>query len=622
LNNDRLTFKDHHTESRIFTGRLLFCVAVVLVLTGVLLGRMVWLQWAEHERYRALSDENRIQTRAITPPRGLILDRDGRVLAENRPTFSVTLVPEQIKDMEATLAALRDRIELEDQDLERFRARLDSPRRPREPVPLRSRLTEAEIARLVVTRHEHPGVRVEAEAIRHYPHEQLMSHVVGYVNRINAEDLRRMSQAERARYAGTHFYGRTGLESFYQDRLHGRPGSRQVETNARGRTLRVVSETAPQAGEDLRLALDLEVQKAAWRALGERRGAVVAMDPRDGGVLAFVSRPGFDPNRFVTGISHDRYQAYRENLDKPLFNRAARGQYPPGSTIKPFIGLAGLEHDVTDWGYTIYDPGYFSLENDPHRYRCWKREGHGKVDLHKAVVVSCDTYYYEMGFNLGIQRMHDFLARFSLGQPTHIDLPGESAGILPSKEWKKRARGASWYHGDTVNASIGQGFMLSTPLQLAQATTFFARHGDPTVPHLAAQPHREPALEELQLDQPRNWERMGQAMEDVVHGLRGTARVVGRNAKYRIAGKTGTSQVVSIPQGEEYDEAEIAERLRDHALFVAYAPAEDPAIAVAVLVENGSHGGSTAGPVARATMDAWLLDDNGELAIPSAMGAQ
>lgn len=617
MKNERLTFRDHLAESRIFNARLLVCVVVVIILMGLLFGRMVWLQGVQHERYRSLSDENRIQTRAIKPPRGLIRDRDGRILADNQPTFSVSLVPEQIEDMEQTLAALDQRIDLSERDRQQFRSRLNNPRRPFEPIPLRSRLTEAEIARLVVARHRYPGVRVDAEAIRHYPHEEMLSHLIGYVNRISAEDLRSMTRAQRADYTGSNFYGRTGVESFYEERLHGTPGSRQVETNARGRTLRVVNEEPPQAGEDLELALDLEVQRAAWRALGERRGAVVALDPRDGGVLAFVSRPGFETNRFVTGISNKAYQQYQQDLDNPLFNRAAHGQYPPGSTIKPFLGLAGLITDTTDWDYTIDDPGYFSLEDDPRIYRDWKRGGHGKVDLHKAVVQSCDTYFYELGFDLGIDRIHEHLARFGLGERTGIDLPGESSGILPSRTWKQRERGNSWYHGDTINSSIGQGFMLATPLQLAQATALFTRRGEPMVPHLAGRPHREPPLRNpLQPDTPKHWERMSEAMEAVVHGRKGTARVVGRQAEYRIAGKTGTSQVFSVPEDEEYDEEELEERLHDHALFISYAPADDPAIAVAVLVENGSHGGSTAGPVARATMDAWLLNDQGEVSVP------
>jgi penicillin-binding protein 2 len=620
LKDARLTLKDHGGEGRIFSARLVFSVLVVVVLTGVLLGRMVWLQGIQHDRYRSLSDENRVQTLAVAPPRGLILDRDGRVLADNRPDFVVTVVPERVDNLQATLEKLSRLMRLDEETLERFHERLDNPRRPWEPVPLRSRLEEEEIARITVAQHEMPGVRVEAEAIRHYPHAELTSHLVGYVNRINAQDLRNMTTEEQAGYAGTHFYGRIGVENFYEDQLHGDVGFRKVETNARGRILRVVEDQPPEPGNDLRLGLDLAVQQAAFNALGDRRGAVVAMDPRDGSVLAFVSRPGFDPNLFVTGISHDDYAAYREDLDKPLFNRATQGQYPPGSTVKPFIGLAGLDAGVTDWQYTINDPGFYQLEDDPHIYRDWKKGGHGRVDLEKAVVQSCDTYFYELGFELGIDRMHDYLAEFGLGRKTGIDLPTEYAGILPSRDWKRGARGSSWYHGDTINASIGQGFMLSTPLQLAQATALFARQGEPVIPHVVGRPHRQPKLEPIKLEQPQDWARMADTMEEVVYGLRGTARIVGLNSAYRIAGKTGTSQVFSVAQDEEYNEEEVAERLRDHALFIAYAPADDPAIAVAVIVENGSHGGSTAGPVARATMDAWLLNENGELEVPPVFG--
>lgn len=616
MNNARLTLRDRHREERVFSSRLFWALLFVAVLTLVLVVQMVSLQWFQHDRFRSLADENRIQTLAVAPPRGLILDRNGKVLADNRPAFSVTLIPEQVESLEDTLEQLGERIALDEEDLATFRERLTSPRRPWEPVPLRSRLTEEEIARIAVIQHELPGVRVRAEAIRHYPHGELLSHLVGYVNRINAADLRGMEPRQLADYAGTHFYGRTGIENFYQNRLHGSAGFRKVEINARGRMLRVVENQPPVPGDDIRLSLDLEVQRAAFKALGERRGAVVAIDPRDGGVLAFVSRPGFNPNLFVTGISQDDYSQLREDADRPLFNRATQGQYPPGSTVKPMIGLAALEAEATDWSRTIEDPGYYSLEDDPRVYRDWKRGGHGRVDLHKAVVQSCDTYFYDMGFRLGIDRMHDFLSHFHIGRKTGIDLPSEATGIMPSRDWKRGARGASWYHGDTVNTSIGQGFMLATPLQLAHATSFFARQGRPLVPHVAARAHRRPEDAPLTLKEPSHWQRMGQAMEDVVHGLRGTARIVGINSKYRIAGKTGTSQVFSVAQDEEYDEDEIAERLRDHALFVAYAPAEDPAIAVAVIVENGSHGGSTAGPVARATMDAWLLDDSGELAPP------
>ncbi len=616
-----LKFKDHHQENRIFSARLTATLVAVLVLSLVLAGRMVWLQAMEHERYTTLSDRNRVQTQTLSPPRGLIRDRQGRILADNRPNFSVTLIPEQVRDLEETLSEVNRLVTLEEEDVQRFLGRLRGPRRPWEPIPLRARVTEEELARLVVNQHRLPGVRIDATPIRHYPHGEMLSHVLGYVNRISRQDLDRMSREQRANYAGTHFHGRSGLERQYESLLHGTAGHRKVETNARGRVLRVLEEDPPQPGEDLQLHLDLEVQRAAWEALEGHRGAIVAMDPRDGGVLAFVSRPGIDPNLFVTGISRDDYDAYRDDLDRPLFNRALQGQYPPGSTIKMMHGLAGLEHGTVTWEDSIWDPGYFRLPNQNRVFRDWKREGHGWVDMHRAVAESCDTYFYKMAYDLGIDRMQAFNSGFGLGRPTGVDLPNERAGIQPSREWKRRARGESWFHGDTINASIGQGYTLATPMQLTYATTVLARQGQPVTPRIAELPLAGDTLvqEPVTLSEPEHWDRMQAAMEDVLHGERGTARMTGRNAAYRIAGKTGTSQVFSLEQEEEYDEDEIEERLRDHALFIAFAPADDPAIAVAVLVENGGSGGGVAAPKARQIMDTWLLDENGELDPPPAM---
>ena len=609
-----LTLKDHHHEQRIFSVRLVVAVLLVLLLTLILISRMVWLQVIQHSRYTTLSDNNRVQTLAVSPPRGLITDRDGVILAENRPDFSLELIIEQAGDLDQLIGELGKLIELDTGDLERFQKRRLTARRPWEPVPLRGRLSEEEIARLAVNQHRLPGIRISADPIRHYPHGILFSHVLGYVNRINAQDLEAMTLDEQRDYAGTHFYGRSGIERFYEDQLHGQVGYRQVETNARGRILRILEEQPPVPGEDLRLRLSMRVQKAAYEALGERRGAVVAIDPRDGSVLAFVSRPGFDPNLFVTGISYKDYSAYQSDPDNPLFNRALQGRYPPGSTIKPMLGIAGLDAGVTNWQRTISDPGYYQLENDPHRYRDWKRWGHGRVDLHKAVVQSCDTYFYDMGFKLGISRMHEYMTQFSLGAPTGIDLYNESSGIMPSKEWKRAYRTRPWFHGDTINASIGQGFVLATPLQLATATAITASHGKKVVPTLAG--HKQPVERtEITLNDESNWEKMTDAMVAVT-GPRGTARVMAVDAQYAIAAKSGTAQVFSVGQDETYNEDELAERMLDHALMVSFAPAEQPAIAVGVLVENGRHGGSTAGPVARQVMDAWLLNENGELDVP------
>ena len=619
LSNIRL--RDHHREAQIFSSRLVAAVILVTLLTCLLVGRMVWLQWAQYERFALLSEENRLQTQALPPPRGLILDRNGTVLADNQPDFSLTLIPEQVKYLDTTLEKIGALIPFSDDDRQRLNDLIKSRRRPWDPVPLRGRLTDEELALIAASLHELPGVRISAEAIRHYPYDELFSHVIGYVNRINVDDQARMDEATLANYAGTHFYGRSGIERYYESELHGTVGYRKVETNARGRVLHVVEEQPPVPGKDLQLYIDLATQQAAWKALGQRRGAVVAIDPRDGGVLAFVSRPGYDPNLFVTGISHEDYARYRDDHDRPLFNRAIQGQYPPGSTIKPLIGLAGLDYGVTNWSRTIRDPGIFQLPDTERTYRDWKRGGHGIVDMHTAVVQSCDVYFYDMGVKLGIDNYHDFLDKFALGRLTGIDIPGELAGILPSRQWKRAARNAPWFHGDTVNASIGQGYVLTTPLQLALSTAILSVNGKQLTPRVARDNPVIVPGEDIVLKNPNDWERMHQAMVDVVHGLRGTARVVGYGAKYKVAGKTGTAQVFSVPQDEEYNEDEIAERLRDHALFVAWAPAENPAIAVAVMVENGSHGGSTAGPVARAVMDAWLLNEQGELDVPPALSA-
>lgn len=611
-----MTFKDHHREGRIFTVRLLWAFGFVVLLALVLVARMVWLQSLQHDRYATLSNKNRMQTQAIAPPRGLIYDRRGVLLADNQPDFSLAIVPEMVADLDAMLAELGTYMALEQSDIDRFRRRLNSPRRPWEPVPLRARLTETEMARIAVSQHRLRGVRIDVEAIRNYSHGELFSHVLGYVNRISAEDIEAMTPEERANYSGTHYTGRIGVERFYERLLHGIAGFRKVETNAHGRILRVLEESPPQPGQDLRLHLDLKVQKAAWDALGDRRGAVVAIDPRDGGVLAFVSRPGFDPNLFVTGISHVDYAGYRDDHDQPLFNRALQGQYPPGSTVKPIIGLAGLAAGVTDWQRTIWDPGYYRIEGETRVFRDWRRWGHGHVDMNKAIMQSCDTYFYDMGYRLGIDRMAAFLRNFGLGDRTGVDLPSEARGILPSREWKRSVRNQGWFHGDTINASIGQGYMLTTPLQLALSTAILARQGDTVVPRVAQWVPPASPLDDTVLEQHDHWRRMTQSMVNVIHSSQGTARALGQNAQFHIAGKSGTAQVFSLANDQEYNAQEIAERLRDHALFVAFAPAEQPAIAVGVLVENGGGGGSAAGPVARAVMDAWLLNDDGELEIP------
>lgn len=610
-------FRDRHTENRLFQFRLLVATLLVVAMSVGLIVRMVWLQWWQHDYFSTLSNQNSVQLQPIAPPRGLILDRQGRVLVTNRPDLSVSIVPEQVRDMAATLAALRQLVTLSDNDLDSFQQRLKSPRHPWEPVPLRSRLNDTEIASLAASEFMLPGVRLEADAIRDYPYKDMLSHVLGYVSRVSAKDIEAMTPEQLENYNGTHFYGRSGIERSYENLLHGKVGYRRAEVNARGRLLRMLGETPPVRGDNLQLYLDLDVQRAAWDALAGQNGAVVAIDPRSGGVLALVSRPGFDANLFVTGISRKDYATLRADPEQPLFNRALQGQYPPGSTIKPFMGLAGLAYGVTNWQRSLYDPGYFQLPNVERRYRDWKHSGHGIVDLEKAIQVSCDVYFYTIGVELGIDRIHDFLTHFSFGRATGIDIYGEAEGNLPSKAWKERAKKQAWYNGDTVNASIGQGFMLATPLQLATAAAILARDGHDMKPRLAdIRGQEQPAVGgEALLRNPDDWKRMLKAMISVTSGVGGTASYIGRGAKYAIAGKTGTAQVFSL-DGANYDVNMVPKKLRDHSLFIGFAPAENPAIVVATLIENGAHGaGPSAASVSRTVMDAWLLDSQGNLLI-------
>ncbi len=612
---EHLELNDRKREAQLFTRRLLAALGVVIVLMGVLVARMVYLQVYNHEHYATLSRKNRVSILPLPPTRGLIFDREGRVLAENVPSFTLELIPEKVPDLEQTLAQLKTLVRLTDEDLERFRERLRR-NRPFAAVPLRFRLSEEEVARVETRRYQLPGVQVSSELVRHYPYGSLAVHAIGYLGQISEAELARL---DASNYKGTRRIGKTGVERHYETLLHGTVGLRRVETNAQGRIVRTLERIPPIPGRHLYLSLDLTVQQAAEEALGDRRGSVVAIDPLNGEVLALASRPGYDPNPFVTGIDRKTYRALSTSPARPLFDRALRGRYPPGSTIKPIIGLAGLEFDVTGMGHRLYCPGWYMLKNDDHRYRDWKKTGHGPTDLNKAIRESCDVYFYDLALNLGIDRMSRYLGRFGLGQRTGIDLPGESAGLNPSREWKRRAKGEPWYPGETLITGIGQGFTLTTPLQLAVATATLATYGLRFQPHIA-RAFRDPESGEISYVQPRllgqvpvvekaHWDYVIQAMVEVTHHPQGTAYRSGHDAPYRIAGKTGTAQVFSIAQDAEYDQDEVAEHLRDHALFVAFAPVDFPRIAVSVVVENGGSGGAVAAPVARRVLDSYLMQE-------------
>ena len=604
-------FKDHYREQRIFVGRTMAAVLVIFILLAVLCARYYYLQVEQHEVFSTLSDRNRMQLLPITPTRGLIYDRNGLLLADNQPTFSLTIVKERVPDMAQTLTALAEYIDISDEELESFNKRINQRRRPYESVTLKSRLQEEEIARIAVNRYALPGVEVEAELIRYYPQGEDFAHMLGYVGRISEQELKAVDPSN---YTGTQFYGKLGVEGHYEELLHGTAGFQTVETDVRGRVLRVLEKVPPTPGADISLHIDSHLQKVAVAALGDRKGAVVAIDPKTGGILALVSNPSFDPNLFVTGIDSASYRALQNSPDIPLFNRALRGQYPPGSTIKPFIGLAGLDTEKVNAGTTVWDPGYYQLKNDERKYRDWKRQGHGWMDLKAAIAQSCDVFFYDLGFRMGVDPMHDYMARFGFGQLLAHDIDNAQEGILPSREWKRGVKGLPWFPGDSINMSIGQGFMLTTPLQLATGMAVLANRGHWVVPRLI-KTINEAEVTDIQsppdviVQQDWYWDYIIKAMEEVMHGSHGTARNSAKGAPYRMAGKTGTAQVIGIKQGEKYDADAIAAKYRDHGLFIGFAPVSNPQIALAVVVENGGGGSSAAAPVARILFDAYLLGD-------------
>ncbi|MEW5839161.1 MAG: penicillin-binding protein 2 [Pseudomonadota bacterium] len=599
----------------ILLHRAVFAGLVCFFVLAVVVARVVWLQVSAHEHFTELAEKNRTRSEPIPPSRGLIYDRNGILLADNTPSFQVELVPEQVKDMEATLALLGEILALDEDDVERFRKALKNSR-PFDGIPLKFNLSEEDIARLAVERPRLPGVEVQARLTRIYPRGALTAHAVGYVGRINE---REMESIEHDAYAGTSHIGKTGLERFYEDRLHGRVGSRKLEVDAHGRSLRVLEEQPATPGEDLHLSLDVRLQEAAEAALGDYLGAIVALDPRNGEVLAMVSKPAFDPNLFVNGIRSKDYRALMDNPDRPLFNRALTAAYPPGSTVKPMMGLAGLSYGLITPEWRMFAGPYYQLPNDDHRYRDWRKGGHGWVDLDHAIAQSCDVYFYDLAYRMGIDRLHDFALDFGLGRVTGVDLPGEAAGLVPSKEWKRRSKKQAWYPGETLIAGIGQGYMLSTPLQLAQMTATLAQRGAAFRPRLWRDAPKE-ALPPVKLAREAWWSAALGGMLHVAHADYGTAsKYIGKNAPYLMAGKSGTAQVFTVKQNETYNAKNLSKKLHDHAVFIAFAPFDAPRIAVAVFVEHGSSGSGVAAPMARKVMDTWLLGEAQDKA-PATLG--
>ncbi len=604
ISHSERQLRDEQLERVLITARFRWMVVAVVVVLLLLGMRFAFLQVVEHQQFASQAEENRIKLRALPPNRGLILDRRGRVLAQNLPAYRLVIVPERSPDLDQTLQALGALVEISPAERERFDRQRQRSRRF-EAVTLKSNLSERQLSRLAVHRHRLDGVEIEPYLTRHYPHGEALAHVTGYVGRIDQADLQRLPVE---RYRGTTHVGKTGIERQYESVMQGHPGLERVETNAQGRVLRVLEHDPPLPGENLSLTLDLDLQLAAVEALGSAAGAVVVLSVADGGVLALVSEPGFDPNQFVHGVSSEDFRALLDDPHRPLFNRFLSGGYEPGSTVKPFLSLAGLEAGLISPETEVFSGGYFQLPGHSRRYRDWRRGGHGWVNLELALAESVNVYYYQLAVELGIDRISRELALFGFGRATGLDLPGEAGGVLPTRSWKRGMFGEPWFPGETVITGIGQGFTVVTPLQLAHATAALAGRGRTAVPSLAG----ANAPVQMIFHRPEHWDAVFDGMAAVVHGSSGTAREVASLVPGEIGGKTGTAQVFGRPDDDEeralLDEENLPEHLRNHALFMGFAPLESPRIAISVVVEHGGGGASVAAPVAaRVLNDALAL---------------
>jgi penicillin-binding protein 2 len=611
----RSEIKNHRLEQYDFRVRLIVACVVILICFGALVSRFFFLQVVKYDHFQTLAENNRISLVPIPPNRGLILDRNGVVLAHNFFVYTLEITPSKVDDVEETINEISKIAEVSSEDRKRFK-KLRTLSHSFESVPIRTHLSELEAARFAVNRYRFPGVEIKSRLFRHYPFGKLGSHIIGYIGRINDKDIKDLAASDdTSNYKGSDHIGKGGIEQYYEHNLHGETGFQQVEIDADGHAVRVLSSTAPLPGDNLVLSIDSKLQALAEEAFGEKRGALVAINPKNGEVLAYVSQPTFDPNLFVDGIDTDNWKALNESLDKPLINRPIRGIYPPGSTFKPFVAMAGLESGKRAPPFSISDAGFFTLPGSAHHYRDWKPGGHGQVDIQRAITISCDTFFYGLALDLGIEKLTSFVSHFGFGKKTGLDIDGEIGGLLPTPDWKWRRWKQKWYPGETVIVGIGQGYTLVTPLQLAYATATLANDGVAMRPHLVTSIQQNNGninhLTPLTIADkiPLNPDNIAIVKAGMVAVTRpgGTAASVGAGSSYSIAAKTGTAQVVGIRQNEKYNAKSIDERHRDHALFIAYAPADNPTIALAVIVENGEHGGSTAGPIARKVMDYYLL---------------
>ena len=606
----RPTIRDHSAEANLFARRAFVGFIFVVLLIGMLIMNVYHLQVKEYDKYQTRSNDNRIKLIPVAPNRGLIYDRNGVLLAENRPVYNLEVVPEDVDDLEQNLADVSQLLEISDIQQSEFLKNIRKQRRFKSQV-LKARLNEKEVAIFSVNQHKFPGFSIEARLARHYPFGDTLTHALGYVARLNKKELSELESANLAtNYRATHDYGKLGIEKFYERLLHGTVGSQRVEVNNRGRIIRTLNTVTPTPGEDLVLTLDVGLQQIAQHALKDARGAIVVMDPKDGGILALYSNPSYDPNLFVHGISGKNYRKLL-NPDRPLINRATQGSYAPASTVKPHLAILGLEEGIVTEQTKVWDPGFFQIPNVKHKWRDWKRWGHGHVDVYQAIEESCDTYYYRIAYRAGITKISNFMAQFGFGDLSGIDIHEETSAIMPTVEWKKERFKENWWPGDTISVGIGQGYWTATPIQIANAVTILVNKGVHRQPHLVQVTKQHNDINQLfteekkpvELKNPDHWRIALKAMHNTVSKTTGTAHKAFKGVDYDPAGKTGTAQVVSIAQGEKYDASKLNERHRDNAIYTGFAPYDDPRIVVAVVVENQGAGSSVAAPVARQLMD-------------------
>jgi len=618
----RSQIRDYKEEARLFASRAFIAFIGIVIMMGILVANLYNIQVNQYQDYKTRSNDNRIKVVPIAPTRGLIYDRNGVLLAENRPVFNLEITPEKIKNMDDTIARLQELLEISPERIERFNRDRRNTRRFKS-VPILTQLTEDQVAVFSVNQHKFPGVEVTGTLKRFYPYGDVLTHVIGYVSRINDRDMRRLVREEKdANYQATRDIGKLGIERYYEDILHGTAGYQEVEVNSRGRVIRTLKFVPAIPGKDIVLNLDIDLQLYVHKLLDGRRGSAVVLDPDDNGVLAMVSSPSYDPNAFVHGISSKGYNALLNDKNRPLVNRATLGIYPPASTIKPFIAVAALQEGVITPNTTRNDPGYWKIPNSKTKpFRDWLRWGHGTVDIVKAIEESVDTFFYQIAFDMGIDRLSSWMMMFGFGDYTGIDIHEESKANMPTRDWKMARHRVPWYQGDTIPVGIGQGYWTATPMQIAKATSVLVHEGEVIAPHLLratienGQPLETQSLSDIETYPPitgvkqRFWDIGKEGMKLVNHGRKGTARRSFQNMSYLTAGKSGTAQVFGLKEDEEYNADEIAEHLRDHALFTGFAPLDDPKAIVTIVLENAGGGSSNGGPVVRRIFDHIVLGD-------------